>query len=300
MIIFDYLNFVYNICSYSITISFFIFIYKYFYDECITEQIKESDINSNNKKVIKIIDNKISLSLIYFFSLFLLYLFLDFKALVCIIITFIIVFLLIINKIDNTIINFSTIDNTNKMKKIWFIFSKIMNIIFFLMSPIFKYIEKNKKVNKIIINDSIKNAIKNTSYSGIINFMLEDNDLIEDKKKETNYNDTLNLFDNINQLQKLLSDEFMNNPSDFNKINLGITDIEKYLLSDKSIKKNLNKKKSNSFMKNNKNKEIINVSSSSNIDQLDKNNLFSKESSIKSKEDDILLETNLDNNYKNK
>ena len=130
--------------------------------------------------------------------------------------------------------------------------------------------------------------------------MLEDNDLIEDKKKETNYNDTLNLFDNINQLQKLLSDEFMNNPSDFNKINLGITDIEKYLLSEKSIKKNLNKKKSNLFIKNNKNKEIINVSSSSNIDPLDKNNLFSKESSIKSKEDDILLETNLDNNYKNK
>ena len=281
MIIFDYLNFIYNICSYSVTIAFFIFIYKFFYDECITEP-----------------NNKISLSLIYFFSLFLLYLFLDFKALVCIIITFIIVFLLIINKIDNTIINFSTIDNSNKMKKVWFIFSNIMNIIFFLMSPIYKYIEKNKKLNKTIINESIKNAIKNTSYSELINFMLEDNDLIEDKKKETNYNDTLNLFDNINQLQKLLSDEFMNNSSDFNKINLGITD---YLLSEKSIKKNLNKKKSNLFMKNNKNKEIINVLSSNN-DPLNENNLFSKESSIKSifKEDDILLETNLDNNYKNK
>jgi hypothetical protein len=283
--IFEYLSFIYNIFSYSLTIAFFLFIYKYLYDQCIVEKIKETNINSNNKKVIKIIDNKISLSLIYFFLLFLLYLFLDFKSLLCIVITFVILFSLLVNKIDNTIINFSIIDNTNIMLKVWSIFSNVMNIIFLAMSPIYKYIEKNKKVNKIIINDTIKNITKNTSYSEIINFMFEENNLI-DEKKEINYSNTLNLFDNINQLQKLLNDEFITNSSSFNKINLGINDVEKYLLLDKSNKKKLKKKKSNLITRNN-------VSLTPNLDLLDENKLVIKE-------DDILLETNLDNNYKNK
>ena len=65
--ILEYLSFIYNIFSYSFTIAFYLFIYKYLYDQCIVEKIKETNINTNNKKVIKIIDNKISLSLIYFF-----------------------------------------------------------------------------------------------------------------------------------------------------------------------------------------------------------------------------------------
>ena len=297
MVIFNYLFMFYNYFRYLMAFVFFTFIYKYFFNKCYreTEKIKESTKNPNKKKIVKVREKKISLAFIYFFIITILYLIMDYKTFICLFLIVILSLLLIINKIDDTMINFNFLDKTLVMRGLWFVFSNIFLFLFFIFKPFYAYIEKNKKSNNDLINGTLKNIMKNTPYAGIVDFILGSdtgsNNGSGSGIGSGKMGDALNLFDNINHLKRLVDIEAKISSEEIkNSKPISSDNIDKYILTNK---------KDNNIQVRSNTSNVVNRKNKNNSDSSDLLNYLIKISSSIENNNGILGLDSNNNDYDN-
>ena len=161
----------------------------------------------------------------------------DYKTVICLFLIVILALLMLVNKIDDNIINFSYLDKSLIMRGIWFVFSSIFFFLFFIFKPFYIYIEKNKKNNSNLINGTLKNVMKNTPYAGIVDFILGTDSSASNPSASGKMGDALNLFDNINHLKRLVDIEARISSSELkNSKPISSDNIDKYILTDKNDK----------------------------------------------------------------
>ena len=140
------LDIVFKILGYTKTLfifSFFTYIYKYFYDSCNEKKI----IKSKKEKPKKVVKSRIVLSFLYLIILTFLYFSLNWYIILTLFLTLLISGILFLHKFDpKTIDILKQYDSLPILKKVWFVYSKIMTIIFNLFSPCHRIIDN--KINK--------------------------------------------------------------------------------------------------------------------------------------------------------
>lgn len=134
-----------------LTVGLFTYIYKYFYESCSEKKI----IKSKNEKPKKVIKTRISLSLIYLVLLTLFYVSLNWYVFFATLVTLLLLSIAMMHKFEPTMIDIlKKYDSSPFVKKIWYIFSLIMNLIFKCFSPFHRIIDNKINKNKDMIKEN--------------------------------------------------------------------------------------------------------------------------------------------------
>ena len=134
--LYNLINFYSYFKNFSYTVVF-VFIYEYFFNKC----NKKILIKTKNNKKKHVIKSKISLSLIYFTLLLILFYSLSLKIFITLFSSIGILILFLLEKFDNSKLEiFENIDNNKILRYFWKSFYIFINIMLFLFKPISKYI----------------------------------------------------------------------------------------------------------------------------------------------------------------
>lgn len=194
-------------------ISLFSYIYKYFFDNC-NDKIQ---ITTKNKKK-NAIKSKITLSLMYFTLLTVIYFTISLRFLITILCVFGLSSLLLLDKFDPTSISILTkYDNHKTLRLGWKVFYTFINLVFMCLEPLHKQMTNKfkyyyKKAKKFIMNKLSEN--KDNGDMDIMNLLFK-NDNIDKNIDENNIQEHIKHETNnkINRevLSSTMSDYVMNN-----------------------------------------------------------------------------------------
>lgn len=201
------------------TFSLFTYIYKYFYDSCNEKKV----IKIKKDKPKKVIKTRIGLSFIYFIILILLYFSLNWYVFISFMLSVLITIVMIAHKFDPVSINLlKKYDSLPIVKRVWFFYSRTMNLIFKIFSPFHRIIENKINNNKKFIKEILFGQMGKINLDNNIGLFNAFSELSASKTVKSNKN----IFDSIETF-------FLNNKSDKS---------EKIIKSDKSDKNDKNNK----------------------------------------------------------
>ena len=149
------IDFIWQFFSYTklfITMSLLTYIYKYLFESCSEKKI----IKNKKEKPKKVIKTRISLSLFYLILLVFLYFAFTWYIFITIMIGLLLIILCVVQKFDpKTLDVLKTYDSLPIIKKIWYIYSKIIFVIFKIFSPCHKIIDNNISKNMETIKTNL-------------------------------------------------------------------------------------------------------------------------------------------------
>lgn len=188
-LIFQILNFFKLLINFSI----FSYVYKYFYESCSEKKI----IKSKDNKSKKVIKTKIGLSFLYLVLLTILYFLLTWYVILTLTLLILTFGVLLAHKFEPSVLDiFKKYDSTPILKKIWYFYSSVVNLVLKIMSPIHAFFEnkfcKCKQFTKNMFFEQLTkkdfNPFNSLFDSGIINNFSLFNNVQKNNKIETNKN----------------------------------------------------------------------------------------------------------------
>ena len=234
-----------------IAFTLFTYIYKYFYNSCIEKKV----IKLKNEKPKKVIKTRIGLSFVYLVLLSIFYFSLNFYVLFTAILALGLASVTLMHKFDPSLINIlKKYDSTPIAKKIWYLYSLIVNLIFKVFSPCHRIIENKINKNKDVIKNNLFGQFANMTFGGS-DISLFSNLKTNKKSAQNEINELKTFFKSQSeQIIKSNSESLVNQYNNTeNKSN--VSDAEEILKSSLPINTN------NEFTDNNGdfNKEIQNL-----------------------------------------
>jgi hypothetical protein len=274
----------------------FFFIYKNLFDRCNERVLLKSKESKKKKYVIK---SKIVLSLLYFVLTISIYFLCSLRVLATFILIISFILLLLVDKFSTETLDcFNVFDKNKSLRIVWKVFYTVMNIIFMLLHPMHKQIERRIGKNYGKYKNKFNEILFNENSSIDQNFS--------------------NLFKNINLFKKSeqseMSDYILNKTKENTKINLekiNINTLENEqqfndvkIMKYKKIKKNnvneVNINKVNEINEVNVNEVNVNETNEVNVNEVNVNELNVNEQNInESKIDEEKTIEDNDSNYSN-
>ena len=213
-----------------LTFSIFSFIYKYLYTSCSEKKV----IKSKDERPKKVIKTRIGLSFVYLALLTTLYFSLTWYVLFTLVLMISTLIILLTHKFDSSTLDiFKKYDSYPIVKKFWYFYSFIVNIIFKLMGPIHTFLENIINKNKQLIYDIFFDRLAKKDFNPLDSFF--NTGIMENLFLSNNTNDTneINLTKNITDNFERMTDSFKKSvKNDKLNDNMTISNSTKKIIED--------------------------------------------------------------------
>ena len=266
-----------------ITFSLFTYIYKYFYNSCSEKKV----IKTKDEKPKKVIKTRIGLSLIYLILIFFIYFSITWYIFLTLLIVIFTIIVILTHKFEPSTLNIlKKYDSNPIIKKIWYFVSLIINIIFKIMGPCHRVLEKKINKNKEIIKNRLLNQVSKLNFNGLNLGFLGNLSTFSDNTGKTKINLNKKDIIDFNKIEHFFKNDKKKNNKNIksnSKTPEVTSELNKYIIEDsktKSIKLKNNEKQ---------NAKIIIDDNINNFNNANINNNFSVVSDIEEPLDIILL-----------
>jgi hypothetical protein len=231
-----------------ITFSLFTYIYKYFYDSCSEKKI----IKSKNEKPKKVIKTRIGLSFLYLALLTLLYFSLTWYIFFTLLLGTFTIAITLTHKFEpSTLDMFKKYDSHPIIKKIWYFYSLVMNIIFKIMGPCHRVLENKINKNKEKIKNGVVEQVGKMNFGGlgmgVLGSLGSMSDFTGSGSKTKNNSNKKVMVSDYNNLESFFKSQNDKADKANSKNQEPTSELNKYILSESKTKttKSSNNEKSN-------------------------------------------------------